>query len=498
MRIAIVGGGTAGWLAALMISKVHKNTHDITVIESSKIGIIGAGEGSTGYLTDIIQNNTWDYGCNEEDFFRETGATVKLGIKHRDWAGIGKTYYGPIDGTNTSGGNPDIMFCHAIANDIPFHTASYNGYLLHKNKASYQYDGDVLNSTKTNSYHFDAHKVGRYFKKITETEGVKHIDAEVLEVIQDERGIASLKLSDDRTIEADFFIDCTGFARKLMNAMGVTWTSYQKNLPVNAAMPFLMPHEEGERIEPVTTAWAQSSGWMWQIPVAERWGCGYVYDSNFISDDQAHAEIEEALGKRVEPIRFLKFDTGRLDKLWHKNCLALGLCAAFAEPLEATSIHSTIVQLTAFIWDCLRDTRDETQNPGLENLYNIRMIDMYDNFKDFLVLHYQTPRQDTKFWRWMHTGETRTDFVNNILDVVKTRIPRPGDFPRFYGYAGSPLYNWVLAGLGYIDKDLAERDMKFYGVDRNLANISWKIREDDMMNICKNMLDNTEFSRRYA
>jgi tryptophan halogenase len=498
MRIAIVGGGTAGWLAALMISKVHKNTHDITVIESSKIGIIGAGEGSTGYLTDIIQNNTWDYGCNEEDFFRETGATVKLGIKHRDWAGIGKTYYGPIDGTNTSGGNPDIMLCHAIANDIPFHTASYNGYLLHENRASYQYDGDVLNSTKTNSYHFDAHKVGRYFKKITETEGVKHIDAEVLEVIQDERGIAGLKLSDDRTIEADFFIDCTGFARKLMNAMDIKWTSYQKNLPVNAAMPFLMPYEEGERIEPVTTAWAQSSGWMWQIPVAERWGCGYVYDSNFISDDQAHAEIEAALGRRVDPIRFLKFDTGRLDKLWHKNCLALGLCAAFAEPLEATSIHSTIVQLTSFIWDCLRDTRDETQNSGLENLYNIRMIDMYENFKDFLVLHYQTPRQDTEFWRWMHTGETRTDFVNNILDVVKTRIPRPGDFPRFYGYAGSPLYNWVLAGLGYIDKDLAERDMKFYGVDRNLANISWKIREDDMMNICKNMLDNTEFSRRYA
>ena len=498
MRIAIVGGGTAGWLAALMISKVQKNTHDITVIESSKIPIIGAGEGSTGYLTDIIQNNTWDYGCNEEDFFRETGATVKLGIKHRDWAGIGKTYYGPIDGTNTSGGNPDIMLCHAIANDIPFHTASYNGYLLHENRASYQYDGDVLNSTKTNSYHFDAHKVGRYFKKITETEGVKHIDAEVLAVIQDERGISSLKLTDDRSIEADFFIDCTGFARKLMSAMGVTWTSYQKNLPVNTAMPFLMKYEEGETIEPVTTAWAQSSGWMWQIPVAERWGCGYVYDSNFISDDQAHAEIEAALGKRVDPIRFLKFDTGRLDKLWHKNCLALGLCAAFAEPLEATSIHSTIVQLTAFIWDCLRDTRDETQNPGLENIYNRRMISMYDDFKDFLVLHYQTQRQDTEFWRWMHTGETRTDFVNNILDVVKTRIPRPGDFARFYGYAGSPLYNWVLAGLGYIDKDLASRDLDFFGVDRNLAALNWKLREEDMKNITKNMLDNTEFSRRYA
>jgi tryptophan halogenase len=492
MRIAIVGGGTAGWLAALMISKVQKNTHDITVIESSKIPIIGAGEGSTGYLTDIIQNNTWDYGCNEEDFFRETGATVKLGIKHRDWAGIGKTYYGPIDGTNTSGGNPDIMLCHAIANDIPFHTASYNGYLLHENRASYQYDGDVLNSTKTNSYHFDAHKVGRYFKKITETEGVKHIDAEVLAVIQDERGIASLKLSDDRTIEADFFIDCTGFARKLMKALEVDWVSYKSNLPVDTAMPFLIPYKEGETVEPITTAWAQSAGWMWQIPTANRYGCGYVFDSNFITHEQAQREIETTLGHEIEPIRFLKFETGKLEKFWHKNCLAVGLAAAFAEPLEATSIHSTIVQIETFVFDYLMDTKEQTLNWGNRAIYNRRIGTMYDDFRDFINIHYCTQREDSEFWRWIKTGACQTESTRMYVESAKARFMGKNDLSGYYGYAGSGLYNYVLAGLKLSGKNTALQQIGGTNADEKFLKSEWIKFATFMTGKSTRMLSHTE------
>jgi len=495
MKIVICGGGTAGWLAALMISKIQKDSHDITVIESTKIGIVGAGEGSTGYLTDIIQNVSWNFGCNEEDFFRETGATVKLGIKHKDWRNVGHTYYGPIDSTNS--GSPDVMLCHALINDLPVHTASQNGYLISKNSSSYRQTETGIESEKGNAYHFDAHKVGQYFKKIVTADGVKHIDTEIVDVKITEAGIESLKLADGSVITADFYIDCTGFAKKLMTSLGVKWNSYKNNLPVDTAMPFLVKYKPNEIVEPVTTAWAQTAGWMWQIPTAARYGCGYVFDSNFITNDQAQAEIERVLGHEVEPIRFLKFDTGRLEKVWYKNCLALGLCAAFAEPLEATSIHSTIVQLNAFIFDYLKDTPEDTINTGSQNIYNYRMCGMYDDFKDFLVLHYQTQRTDSEFWRWMRTGETRTDFVNNIIELSRSKIPQSADFRSYYGYAGAPLWNWVLAGLGILTKAQAEKEMKFYGIDTDLTKFRWTLHENDMQGRVDSMIENTEFVNRF-
>jgi tryptophan halogenase len=496
MKILICGGGTAGWLAALMISKIQKNSHDVTVIESSKIGIVGAGEGSTGYLTDIIQNNNWDYGCNEEDFFRETGATVKLGIKHRDWRNIGHSYYGPIDGTN-SGSMPDLMLCHALVNDIPAHLASQNGFLISKNSSSYSVTDTGIESSKGNAYHFDAHRVGQYFKKIVTAGGVKHIDSEIVDVTVSECGIESLRLVDGTVITADFYIDCSGFAKKLMTALDIKWKSYKNNLPVDTAMPFLVKHKPGEIIEPVTTAWAQTAGWMWQIPTVDRYGCGYVFDSNFITNEQAQSEIEQVLGQEIDPIRFLKFETGRLEKVWHKNCLALGLCAAFAEPLEATSIHSTIVQLNSFIFDYLKDTVGDTVNIGSQNIYNRRMCDMYDDFKDFLVLHYQTQRTDSEFWRWMQTGETRTDFVTDIMNLCKTKIPQSVDFRSYYGFAGAPLWNWVLVGLGLVTKQQAEKDMKFYSVDPDFACIRWQLHENDMQTRVSSMIENTEFIARF-
>jgi tryptophan 6-halogenase len=491
MKIIICGGGTAGWLAALMIKKVQP-THEITVIESSKIGIVGAGEGSTGYLTDIIQGNSWDYGCNEEDFFRETGATVKLGIRHRDWKNLGHEYIGPIDGTNSSG-LCDYMLMHALEQGLPFHTASYNGYLIEHGSSSFSYNKDTgLINTRGHAYHFDAHLVGKYFKKICGNQ-VTHIDTEILQVNVDEQGHAcSVTCRDGLQVDGDFFIDCSGFARVFLAPMGNTWKSYKEHLPVNAAMPFLLPHKEDEKIDPVTTAWAQTAGWMWQIPVQSRKGCGYVFDDRFISNEQAQQEIEQVLGHDIEPIRFLKFDTGRTDRAWVKNVLWTGLSAAFAEPLEATSIHSTIVQLQSFIFEYLRDTKEETCNQGSINIYNRRTAKMYDDFKDFLVLHYASQRTDSEFWRWMKTGETHTDAVKNLLELAKTRHPQPTDFDGYHGYAGASLYNWVLAGLGHITPAQATRDLDFYG-RRDIVADAWLVHDYNMKKTVENTVANTEF-----
>jgi flavin-dependent dehydrogenase len=493
MKITIVGGGTAGWLAALMIKKVQGDSHDVTVIESSEIGIVGAGEGSTGYLTDIIQGNTWDYGCNEEDFFKETGATVKLGIKHKEWKELGHEYIAPIDGSSVGTIGTDYMLMHAILNDLPPHMASDNGKLIEHNLSSFYKKEDMIENTKSHAYHFDAHLVGKYFKKVC-GDSVNHIDAKVVEInINSDQSIESVLLDSGETIESDFFIDASGFAKLFSKKLGIDWISYAKHLPVNTAMPFLLPYEDGEVIEPVTTAWAMSSGWMWKIPTQTRYGCGYVFDNNFISNEEAQKEIEEKLGKKIEPIRFLNFETGRLDKLWVKNCLFIGLSAAFAEPLEATSIHSTIVQLHTFIFDYLKNDKKDTCNGGSIGIYNRRMSKMYDDFKDFLSIHYLTQRDDSEFWKVAKSGKLLTERNKQYLEMQKSKIISPSDVDQYYGYAGAALYNWVMTGLGFIDKELANKELEFYQ-QHDLGKAVWDLNQSSFIDRKADIIDNTDFT----
>lgn len=493
MKIVIVGGGTAGWLAALMIKKVHSN-HEVVVVDSSKIGIVGAGEGSTGYLTDIIQGLNWDYGCNEIDFFKETDATVKLGIKHKDWTAVGEEYIAPIDSTNSDGGLCDSMLLDTIVKNRPMHTASINGYHIEKNSSTYYMENGKLENYHSHGYHFDAHLVGKYFKKVCGN-SITHYDSIVKHINLNEKGfVESIVCEDGLVIGGDFFIDATGFSRKFFEPMENKWHSYQKNLPVNTAMPFVLPYKNDELIQPVTTAWAQKAGWMWQIPTQSRKGCGYVFDDNFISHEQAQQEIETLLGHEIEPIKFLKFETGRVEKLWIKNCLWLGLSAAFTEPLEATSIHSTIVQLQTFIFDYLRDTIDDTCNTGSIHFYNTRMSKMYDDFKEFLVLHYSGNRDDSEFWKWIQTGETMTPQASHFIEMQKSRHIKSGDLLGYYGYAGSGLYNWIMAGLGHLSKQVATKELNTYGQE-TYANDLWLIHEYNMEKTTNLCINNTDFTR---
>lgn len=487
MNIVIVGGGTAGWIAALMISRIHNNKHRVIVVESSKIGIVGAGEGSTGLLTDLINGQLGDFGCVQKDFMLECDATVKLGIKHKDWKNVGHTYYGPIDFA------PQDIMMNNILYDNPVHKSSICGYLMDNNKTDFYVTEDHdLRSHNYHAFHFDAHKVGKYFRKVC-GDSVKTIDAEVVDIQLDEQGnVDHIVLDRGEKIKADFFIDCTGFNRIFAEKMGVKWHSYAKNLPVNTAMPFFLDYDVGENIEPVTTAWAQSSGWMWDIPILERRGCGYVFDDNFISHEEAHREIESKLGKKIEPIKFLKFETGRGEVLWKKNVLFLGLAAAFAEPLEATSIHSTIIQIQGFVLNFLKATREQTCNPGSISMYNNRMTKMYDDFKDFLVLHYMTNRDDTPFWKWINTGETASERVKEVIEMSKVRLLMRNDFLDYYGSAGYTLFNWILCGLGYMTKETAKEELTYMN-SREYAKFNWEEAEQKHKEIENSCIDNTTF-----
>lgn len=454
MKIVIVGGGTAGWLAALIISK-RQPEHQIIVIESSTIGIIGAGEGSTGSMTNVIQNITFNYGCNEEDFVKKCDVTPKLGIEFINWRGDNQSYISPIDGSFSSSEPFDYGFAHAFSEygTKGMHMCSEDGIMIEHNKYTLsQLDGPA-------AYHFDAHKVGKYFKEVC-GQHVTHLDTEVIDVIIDEQGfIKELKLKNEINLQADFFIDATGFSRVLMNKLGAIWHSYKDKLPVDRAMPFLMKYESKEIIRPVTTARAQKNGWMWEIPLLNRKGCGYVFSSEFLNEEHAQKEIEENLGKSIDPIRIIKFNSGRLDRLWIKNCLAIGLSAAFAEPLEATSIHTTITQLENFVDIALKATKEQTCEPAVIEIYNRQHEFMYDLLKDFLVLHYHAGRADTDFWKHINESSMLTDQVREILEISKIRMPNSHAFFPVAGIAGWPLWSFILAGTGNLSQSVVLKDI---------------------------------------
>jgi tryptophan halogenase len=465
VNIVIVGGGTAGWLAALFIKKSRPN-HSVKVIESSKIGIVGAGEGSTGLLTDVITNVIWPFGLDINDFIVKTGAGLKYGIMHKNWKGDGSQYFAPLEGSPTSFDFPDGAFNFQNSGKNENHDVSFLGYCMNKNILPFEYSSSSPSSVTYIPYHalhFDAHKVGMYFKDFVTNDGsVDCVDAIVEDVVVGSDGnIKELILDNGSSVTGDFFVDATGFSRILMNKLGVKWNSYSDNLPVNSAMPFILDHKKKESPNPYTTAWAHTAGWVWQIPTLERKGCGYVFDDNFITPDQAQEEIESSLGHKIEPIRVLKFDTGRQEVLWKNNCLSIGLSAAFAEPLEATSIHSTIVQLRTFAFEFISDDVNKMCSDPNVLQYNNRMTKMYDDFKDFLVVHYQTGRSDSEFWKWISTGETKTEFVSHILDLCKFRVPNHHDFPQYFGHAGWALWSWVLSGIGAISPQLSREAIDY-------------------------------------
>jgi tryptophan halogenase len=295
MKIVIVGGGTAGWITALMAAERHPH-HDITVIESSKIGVVGVGESTTGFFTNVILNDFAEFGCDVNEFIVETGATLKYGIKHKGWTNnINEAYIGPIDGSWTNASSPDPFFCWGVANldHNELLTTARCGYWTKHGLSNYDIKTKSF-PTPTQAMHVDAHLVGKYFRKITlRRNNTRHIDAEVIKVNLDNitGNIKSVDLHDGSTIDGDFFIDCSGFHKVLIKQMPTKWLSYQNNLPLNTAIPFLTEYDDNEMPETYTTAWAQKNGWMWRIPLMDRRGNGYAFCDAYTTPDRAVEEI---------------------------------------------------------------------------------------------------------------------------------------------------------------------------------------------------------------
>jgi len=463
MNIVIVGGGTAGWIAALMISKVHTN-HTVTLIESSKLGIIGVGESTTGLLTGILSNSYHNFGCDIHKFIRQCNATLKYGIKFVNWSANGNTFIAPIDGSLTSELVPDyaLAYGHCLFDPETQHLSSFLGTFIEEDLSPVNKDTNNLENINF-AFHIDTYEFGKYIKEVLQTQtNFKYFDSEVEDIFLDSTGdISSIRLSSNEVVNGDFFVDASGFKKVLMSKLNSEWVDYSQNLPVNSAIPFWLEYEEGETPDPFTQATAMDAGWMWCIPLQNRKGMGYVFCDKFITPEQAIRELESKLGRKIESRGLIKFVSGRQKDMWKNNTVAIGLCAAFTEPLEAQSIHSTIVQIHDLVYERIKDTKEQTMNTGSKNIYNQRMSMLYDDIRDFLVIHYMGGRTDTPFWKFISEGSTKTEKVINILETCKSKLPTSRDFLNYIGHPGWGLWSYILWGLNKFPEEIVKKELEF-------------------------------------
>jgi len=410
--VVILGGGSAGWMAANLIN--HRwggSGTKVTLIESSDIGIIGVGEGSTPQLKAFFD----ELGIEEVDWMPRCNATYKAGIEFADWSDRPghELYFHPFP-TAVDGFTQPSFFYNARARrtgrDVPAHPDPF--YLPTRIVREGRAPVAPANFPFLVSYgyHFDAQLLGAYLREVATARGVKHVDARIGSVELNDKGeVAALVAEDGRRFEAELFVDASGFRAVIVEgALGEKHLPFAINLFNDSAVvaPTELP-EEGVRA--CTRATAKSAGWIWHIPLQHRVGNGYVYSSRYIDDEAAAVELRAHCGLPADSeVRHLKMRVGRIERSWVKNCLAVGLAQGFLEPLEATALHIVLVTVSGFL-----DSWEE----GSRDAFNAAIARRYEGIRDYIVCHYRAARMsDTEYWR----DATRHDNLSDSLKGVIT------------------------------------------------------------------------------
>jgi tryptophan 7-halogenase len=440
--IAILGGGTAGWMAAAILARrLGHRFGDIRVIESPEIGIIGVGEATIPAIRLFNQA----LGIDENEFLRQTQGTIKLGIEFKDWSSVGHSYFHPFGAHGTSLDQVSLLqewlACQGAGETGGFDEFSLNAVAARLGRVSaYSPNDESLSAVFAHAFHFDASLYAQYLRGYAQARGVVRLERKVVDVELREDGcIAALQLDDGQRVEADLFIDCSGFRGLLIEgALKTGYEDWTHWLPCDRAVA--VPCESGGELTPYTRSTARAAGWQWRIPLQHRIGNGYVYCSRFISDDEATATLLAHLdgAPRAEP-RVLRFTTGRRKKFWNKNCIALGLAAGFLEPLESTSIHLIQKGLTHL----LNFFPDRGCDPKLADEFNRVAISEYERIRDFIILHYKaTTRKDTPLWTHCSSME--------IPDMLAYKIRQFRNSGRVvkYEYDLFAAPNWIAVFMG--------------------------------------------------
>ena len=403
--IVIVGGWTAGWLAAAAISFLLKNPNiRIRLVESEQIGTVGVGEATIPHIRYFNQL----LGLNENDFLRKTNATFKIGIEFVNWGQIGESYFHSFSpyGVNMEGVHfHHFWLRHAMKEGAP-PPDEYNLHGLASKRSLFTHPKPELRgsplSTIEYAFQFDAGLYAKYMRGVAESRGVTRIEGKVVDVLKraEDGFVDSISLESGETVSGDLFIDCSGFRGLLIEqALETGYDDWSHYLPCNRAVA------QGCELDgppiPYTRATAHKAGWQWRIPLQNRLGNGHVYCSEHISDDEAYAQLKSGLdGAPIGDPKFLRFTTGVRKKAWNKNVIALGLSAGFLEPLESTSIH--LIQTA--VARLMTNFPDKRFNQSDIDFYNRKTLLEFEQVRDFLILHYcATQRTDSPFWNYVRT-----------------------------------------------------------------------------------------------
>ncbi len=465
--IIIVGGGSAGWMAASYIAKSLNFNCNITVIESETIGRIGVGEATVP----TIKTEFFDrLGLPESEWMKPCNATYKMGVKFSNWRKSieeGGDYYYHNFGEIPS--FDDVPLTHVWIKKyleenykVPMDYACFSSLLAcDQNKSPNLLDGTQVQHY---AYHFDALLLANFLKTWSTKRGVKHIVDDLATAELHHNGDIKCVVSktSGKKYYADLFIDCSGFAGFLIEqVLKEPIITFDKSLLTDRAVALNIPETpERDGIRPYTTSQAMKAGWMWQIPLFNRSGNGYVYSSQFMTQEEAEKEIRSYFGKRAEGIdaRHIKFQSRRRQRCWVGNCVSIGLSSAFLEPLESTGIYF----IYAALYQLVKNFPRKEINPALRDKFNKKVAYMVEDVKDFIVMHFKTAvREDTAFWKANKYDTQTPDSLQLILDRQKAGIPirksHQGDqqlytsfAARFENFWTNSSYQCIFAGVDFL------------------------------------------------
>jgi len=396
--IAIVGGGSAGWMAAAALANAVGRHIAITLVESDDIGTVGVGEATIP----PIKSFNAALGIREADFMKATRGSFKLGIEFVGWGTAASRYFHPF---GEYGANFDRVSLEHYwlrerqkGDTTPFDAYCMAWALARENRfgppAGSSRD---VRSTHGYAYHFDAGLYARFLRDYAEKRGVTRLEGRITDVARagQSGNITHVTLASGHRVAADFFLDCSGFAGLLIEgALKAGYEDWSHWLPCDRAVA--MPCANTGPITPYTRSTAHQAGWQWRIPLQHRQGNGHVYCSAHISDDAAEAVLRAHLeGAPLGSPRFLKFTTGRRKRAWSHNCVSIGLASGFMEPLESTSLHLIQTGLERL----LLLLPDRNHDPLNAEEYNRATANEYARIRDFLILHYKANTRPEPFWQ---------------------------------------------------------------------------------------------------
>ena len=433
--VVVVGGGSSGWITAAYLNGALNNRGkkvkvNITVIESPDIPRISVGEATIPAIQHVLSV----IGLNESEFIKQTQATFKQSIKYCNWVKDDQTFYHhPFSSMRVQ--PLDFSAYRWLESDrsIPFmETCSAQPIICEWGLAPKMMGEWKMGPPLTYAYHMDAQKFADYLRDFSTQRHVKHIAANMTDVITDAEGVISaIKTDSAGDISGDLFIDCTGFKAKLIEQhLGIGWDDCSQWLLCDRAVTMHLPYDRyypGE-VRPYTTATALSNGWVWDIPMQTRRSVGYVHSSDFISKDDAERELRAYQGGDTsnETVRFIDFKVGRRQQNWYKNVVAIGLSAGFIEPLESTGLYLSELGVVAlaeyFPWDL-------ASMATLSERYNRILQNRYYEILDFINMHYcLSQRDDTAFWQEVTKPERINPRLKQKLALWRHKPPSFHDF----------------------------------------------------------------------